>query len=236
MLQAVKNFFHHEIKDSHDASAALLAMKMKEFEAPRHTPDIVELESKLHNYVFVPDECKMTHNHHQLVACGTSGFYPYCPAYTSLEYNFVEKKLGKESIAIPFVDIGTDNLPPWMLKKFRIKGELYALRGCSFIPLDNHKLNGVAFERIKVRINVPHFKRYRQESQSYNGVWHYDYTRSKDMLTSMEVFMYVGKTDFWLPQLEAYEALYNFDSVPVATAPDERIWIREYFEYKQGNR
>jgi hypothetical protein len=174
---------------------------------------------------------------HDLVACGTSGFYPYAPAYTSSEYCFIEKKLGKASFPVAFENFTReeeDRLPAWMSRRLRIKGELYALRGASFIPLDNYKLNGLQFDRVKVRITIPYFKRTRQESQSYNGTWNIDYSRTKDMLTSMEVFMYVGRKDFWMPQLSADDAPFDFNPVG-RVQTDSRVWIKEYYDYKQGD-
>lgn len=197
---------------------------------PEYTPDIAELEQRIWNPVFVPDEFMTLGHKHDEVKDGASGFFPfYEDCYTTEKFTFLEKHLGKMSHAIPFETINDDQLPMWMNKAFRVKGELYALRGSQIISLDNYKRNGVEFDRVKVNINVPFKPKYRTVTQSYSGIWRSDYHSGKTHITTIAAYMYVGKKTYWHEQLSALD---NFRPVFVQNDPD-RIYVRKYYDYKQ---
>lgn len=195
------------------------------------TPDIAELESRQYSFVFMPDECMMLERKHELVTPGASGFYPfYEDCYTSEDFCFIEKRLGKESFPIAFKPLDNGDLPIWMNKKQRIKGELYALRGCSFKDLDKYKLNTVQCNRVKVNINIPTVKQHRTETQSYNGLWSCEYNLSKTYITTISAYMYVGREEYWIDQLLHHDSFFNF--APVHTTEVDRIYIKKCFNYK----
>lgn len=199
---------------------------------PEFTPDIAELQSRLWNWVFIPDECMLTNPKHSLVKEGASGFYPfYEDAYTSDRFTFLEKKLGKESTCLVFKNIDDPDLPVWMQKEYRISGELYALSGKQIISLDNHKKNTVYCNRQKININIPFTMKQRTRSQTYNGVWSSTYSTSKWHLTSVEAFVYIQRMDYWRDQLIHLD---NFSPVKVMNEPD-RIYVRKYYDYKFQN-
>jgi hypothetical protein len=207
------------------------------------TPDIVELESQSFSFVFVADECMTSLRKHSLVNMGASGFYPFCGGYTAEEFSYIAKKTGVMeqgklrtiTTPIPMKDIDREgDLPVWMTEKLRIKGEIYALRGCSFLELDKYKHNGVQFQRVPVTVNIPYFKRYREVSQTYNGVWSSTYSRSKDHIVSIKCHMYVGRHEYWLEQLKSNDGFFDFE--PVKVSEVDRVWIKKFYDYKNHDR
>lgn len=230
MLAALKKFVSTDEGTAYRPKLNTLASKYEHM-----TPDIVELQNTALNFVFVPDECMMLMPKHALVS--KTNFYPFCTAYTSEPFLFLQKDLGKESHPValrdPSIEVKNE-LPPWMAQALRIRGEIFGLSGSDFIDLDKHKLNGVQFDRVRVKVNVPYIKRYSHTETSENGVVQISYSSSKDMLTSIDAWMYVGKPEFWLPQLTAEDSFYRFSQAPISEAPEGRIWIRKYYDYKQS--
>jgi len=204
---------------------------------PKYTPDIHLLEQHWWNPVFIPDDCMIHHSYHitergsrhDLVKEGASGYDPfYEDCYTAKPFTFLEKNLGKQSFPIPFDPINDNDLPMWMNKSHRIKGELYALSSKSIIELDNHRLNTVQFDRVKVTINIPYAQKYRDIAQSYNGVWSSTYRSSKTNIVSIQAHMYVGRFEYWRDQLLKLD---NFSPVKVEKNPD-RIYVKDFYNYK----
>lgn len=219
-------------KKKHDHNLICDLVNKIALQTPEFTPDIHVLEQNFWNPVFIPDECMLLGRQHDLVKEGASGFYPfYEDCYTSGKFTFLEKYLGKLSTGIPFEAINDDNLPMWMNKAYRIKGELYALSSKQIILLDNYKKNTVECRRIRVNINIPYTHKTVTRSQTYNGVWSATYNSSKTHISSIEAWMYVGRIDYWQDQLEHLD---NFRPVYVVNDPD-RIYVRKYYDYKRQN-
>jgi len=199
------------------------------FKTPQFTPDINLLQSKFWNWIFVPDECMTLGHKHELMQKGASGFYPfYSDCYTSEKFTCLEKQLGKLSQQLTFQTINDPELPMWMNKAHRVKGELYSLSGEDIIKLDNYKKNTVYSNRVRVNINIPYTLKNRKVSQTYNGTWSASYESSKPHITSINASMYVSSLDYWHDQLEKVD---NFRPVKVMDDPD-RVYVRRYYDYK----
>ena len=198
---------------------------------PQHTPDMWKLEEVGYTWVFVCDECQAGHRKHDLVEGGASGMEPFFAGYTAEKMGFLIKRLEKMSFPIPFKDLSDNELPVWMGKERRIRGEMYGMTAEMIKKLDDYKQNGVQFERMRVNINVPYYKKKRIRSQTYNGTWSVDYQRSKDYIVTIPAMMYIARPEYWMDQLKDKNGCFNFD--PVKTWSVDRIWIKEYFEYRR---
>lgn len=196
---------------------------------PAYTLDVAELERRMFTFVFVADECMYGHRKHDLVSTGASGYKPFFTCYTDQNMAMLVKEMDGQNYPIVFDGLDDPSLPPWAQRKARVYGELYALRGCSVIELDNYKQNGVRFTRKWVKVTIPYFKRHRKSTQTYNGTWNYEYSRSKDYLLTIDAQMYVGRQDYWLDQLSDRFDLFSFSTVPVQQV--DRIWIKEFFHF-----
>lgn len=194
------------------------------------TPDLWMLEQKKSHLVFIHDDMMQTQPNHSMVqAQSLSGFYPFCYGYTARRYSFVKKNLGLQSFPIALNLRETDNLPYWMADSQRLRGEVYAIRTPGIIALDNHRQNGVQFERLKVMINIGHRKNYKHTTTDSKGIVHIDYSLGKEEMTSVMAYMYVGREDYWKDQLEAG----FFDFTPVPIVEEDRLWLKTYYQYNR---
>jgi hypothetical protein len=197
-------------------------------QSPDYTPDAYSLEEKMFNFIFVSDTFKSGHKDNSMVTVGASGLKPFFPAYTSEKFSFLIHK--KDKLPIPIRPLNHPDLPLFLQKDLRIRGEVYALRGCTIIELDNHKKNGVKFIRVPINVTVPYYKKKMVKTQTYGGTWSVSYESSKDFLCSVKAWTYLGRPEYWLDQLLKEDAVFDFDTCPVYNSWD-RIWIKEYFNY-----
>lgn len=201
---------------------------------PHRTPDIGELEAQFFNPIFVCDEMMMNSDVHKdfIIPGSATGYFPISTCYTSKKFYFVEKNLGKSSFPIAFESLENDGeLPVHLARKSRIRGELFYLRGCQFIHLDNYKINGVQFLRKKVRVHIPYFKIMREHWFNEYGNIQNNWLRTPEHVVSVEAHMYVGVEEYWKDQLFAETGFFDFKPVTVFKE-EERVWLREHFDYK----
>jgi len=189
------------------------------------TPDYPTLSQRRSHLFFVPDDmAQLQHNHNLIHGGSLSGFYPLAYGYTTKRFSFVKKELGLKSfpIALELSRDTQDNLPVWMSDEYRLRGEIYAIRPQQFIVLDTHRQNGVQFERVKLNINIGFQKYYKRKGKP-------DYFLEREEMITVPMFMYVGREAYWKDQLEAG----FFDFKQVTLKVEDRLWLREYYEYSR---
>ena len=196
----------------------------------RFTPDYPLLSQKKSHLVFIHDDMMQTLPNHRLIVEGScSGFYPLCYGYTTKTYNFVKKSLSQASYPIAFDLKDVGHLPVYMANRHRIRGEIYAIRPFQMIALDNHRQNGVEFQRQKVNINVGYRRQYRTHYFNSLGNKIYNYHLGKDEMLAQPCWMYFGKEEFWSEQLR--DGFFSFDKIPIIE--EDRIWLKEYYQYNR---
>lgn len=199
-------------------------------DANQFTPDLWQLEQKKSHLVFIHDDMMMTQPNHDLVKNGSlSGFYPLNYGYTTRKFTFVKKELHDKSFPIAIDIREKDNLPHWMAKECRIRGEIYAIRPMQFIALDNHRQNGVQFKRVKVNINIGYRKLMKHTITDSRGKAYSEFNLCREEMTTQEMFMYVGREEYWKDQLES--GFFNFS--PVEIIEEDRLWLTKYYQYSR---
>lgn len=201
------------------------------YELPEYTPDLWELEQKKEHRVFIHDDMMQLQPHHELVRAGSlSGFYPFQYGYTTKKFSFVEKDLGLKSIpiALDLRDLA-EELPVYIGESHRIRGEVYAVRTNTLIELDNHRQNGVQFERRRVNINIGYKKLWRSHWFNAFGNKQYAHTIGKEEMISVECWMYLGREEYWKDQLLADAFKFN----PIQVVEEERLWLTKYYQYSR---
>jgi len=189
------------------------------------TPDYPDLSQSRAHLLFVPDDMAQLQPNHNLVHDGSlSGFYPLAYGYTTRRFSFVRKELGLKSFPIA-LDLSIsikDELPVWMSDEYRLRGEVYAIRPQQFIVLDTHRQNGVQFHREKVNVNIGYRKYYRRKNVA-------DYYLEREEMITVPMMMYIGREQYWEDQLKA--GFFDFKQVSLKT--EDRLWLREYYEYSR---
>jgi hypothetical protein len=210
----------------HDAITALL---YEEKQRLQFTPDYHDIGTRRGNLVFVHDDMMMLQPNHDLVKDGLSWFYPFAYGYTSQKFSFVKKELGLKSFPIAIDLRNTDDMPMHVAQTYRIRGELYALRPQTIIELDTHRQNGVQFQRIKVNINVASRKLRRSVWTDANGRDKSEYKLGKEEMITVPCWMYVGREAYWKDQLESQ--FFDFKSIDIVQ--EDRLWLKEYYQYNR---
>jgi len=205
---------------------------LEDLPRPEFTPDLWLLEQKKAHLFFIHDDMAQLQPFHDLVKAGSlSGFYPMNYGYTAKKFTFVKKNLGLKSFPIaldlPFED--REKLPQYMSNEHRIRGEIYAIRPRQIVELDNHRQNGVQFQRIRVNINIGFRKLMRHSITSSTGKKYSEYNLTKEEMISQEMCMYVGRRDYWMDQLESG----FFDFQPIDIIEEDRVWINKYYQYSR---
>lgn len=150
------------------------------------TPDYGMLELQQAVNIFVCDEMMQRHHKHSML--GEPEFLGV--AFTMHKFSMWKKKLGKASFPIPLE--GTKDLlaPP-----YRIRGELYAIRPKCILDIDKDKINGVLFQRKRVKLVLPHHSVVKTKMSDVVIT-----TSVKHVLLS--AWMYVGISERWEPDLD----------------------------------
>lgn len=135
MFTAIKKYFQPDAEDIR-------------VQLPEYTPDIQELETRGFQLLFVMGELMVGHRKHdellnQHSACLSAGF-------TVHDYVCVLHKLGQVGYPITLEESIRG------FRRTRVKGELFAVRSSQFISIDNYKLNGVEFNRKRIKVVVPY--------------------------------------------------------------------------------
>lgn len=201
------------------------------YQLPEFTPDLWELEQKKEHRVFIHDDMMQLQPNHELVRQGSlSGFYPFQYGYTTKKFSFIQKELGLKSfpIALDLRDLA-EELPMYIADSHRIRGEVYAVRTPTLIALDNHRQNGVQFQRRRVNINIGYKKLYKSHWFNAFGNKKYNYQLGKEEMLSVECWMYVGRNEYWKDQLLA--DAFNFNPIDIVT--EDRLWLTKYYQYSR---
>lgn len=209
---------------------------------PEFTPDLWELEQKKEHRVFIHDDMMQLQPYHSLISEGAlkynkkereledGKFYPLQYGYTTKKFSFIQKELGLKSIpiALDLRDLA-EELPVWIGNAQRIRGEVYAVRTPTLVELDNHRMNGVQFQRRRVNINIGYKKLWRSHWFNAFGNKKYEYQLGKEEMISVECWMYIGREDYWKDQLLADAFKFN----PVDTVTEDRLWLTKYYQYSR---
>jgi hypothetical protein len=196
------------------------------------TPDIQSLERYVDCLVFLYNEAMEGFRANASVLYGSQSIVP---AYT-LDSNLSlwNKNLGKAGFPIALSGIkkcSSSNLSstkelhkqsPWKLDDVtpgRIKGELHLVTPVSIKRLDEYVLNGVQFERKRVRVLVPNLltKPDGSKVQSVHVV---------------RAFFYQGIRDYWYDQLDCGV---RYSIIPTSSSHEFK-YLKTYYDYKQNSR
>jgi gamma-glutamylcyclotransferase (GGCT)/AIG2-like uncharacterized protein YtfP len=145
------------------------------------TPDMWRLQQKKNHHVFLyGDSMEGHHNHFKHV-----GNAPYLGIAYTFNRDFImwKKSVGDESF--PFILRGVAST---QVGKGRVKGELYDLTPRQVIQLDEYMLNTVQFNRVRLKVTVPHIVRRLVGDKV---------TQTLSVFPPIESWVYVGKTDYW---------------------------------------
>jgi len=164
-------------------------------ESTLFTPDIIELEHRASNLVFVYNECQENHYKRYLVDqgrfCGTM--------FTVGRYTLFKKR--KYVIGNPDGEVIVHQSFPIMvedkwprIEQLRVKGEVWAIDSQDLTKLDDYMLNGVEFERTRIEVVYPHF--YKWVDAEGNN-------RRSELKHSFHMaYAYVGIGDYWNTELD----------------------------------
>jgi gamma-glutamylcyclotransferase (GGCT)/AIG2-like uncharacterized protein YtfP len=202
----------------------------------KFTPDLLEIESTETQLLFVYNEL-MAGRSKYLELMGLHAHLE-ATAYTQ-EPNWVlwKKDLGALSfpIALPGVDHGKVHLQkqhiqlpfPTRGTASKIKGELYSIASTSIKEIDNYMLNGVQFQRKKIRLVIPYHEIEIGEERDDNGsVCSYHNTPKAYIVRA---WFYEGRPEHWDPILD-----YGYSSRIVGLYPSEKTYLNNHYYYSLG--
>ena len=208
----------------------LLQIISEDKERLQFTPDHREILPKRSHLIFIHDDMMQLQPNHKLVHAGSlSGFYPMTYGYTSRRFTFVKKELGLKSFPIALDMRYKDDLPMFVADEHRIRGEVYAIRPQQLILLDTHRQNGVQFNRVKVNINIGSRKLRQWHWFDAHGRIHYERELEREEMITQEMFMYIGREDYWRDQLTTG----FFDFKPIDIIQEDRLWLKKYYQYSR---
>lgn len=196
----------------------------------KFTPDIARLEEYSRHLIFVADELKKDHLHHDKLG---NGCEPWFPAYTQKNFQFWQPNNPLLS-PIPTKPVG--DRVPWFPPYAKIKGEVYSIPSGHFTVLDRYKQNTVEYQRERVRLIVPYravvwLKDHNldpafgvQETFCRSAYEGSSIRHSDEAVHLIWAWMYIGKRSFWDPLLQAYDysAVETFNS-------RRRRWCETYY-------
>lgn len=162
-----------------------------------YTPDLPALEQRERHWVFICCDLKLRLPRDYMIEREPD----VSSAFTEKSFVMWKKKLGNQSYPIPLENTFDD--PFGQHPPLRIQGELYLLTPSQIILLDNLRLNGVEFERKRVKIIVPFRK----------GRLYKTFTKR------VEAWMYIGRSSYWD---ELIDGGYMFNIVKIFEPPHQR--------------
>jgi hypothetical protein len=118
-------------------------------------------------------------------------------AYTELPFTLWNKKLGDHSYPVALPHAFKNTYPYAPLSS--IRGELYSVSRPytdSLVCLDNLRLNGVIFRRVRVSLSVP-YRRYRWTKRQGSLPPEQSHKR-------IRAWMYIGISEYWDEQINDY--------------------------------
>jgi hypothetical protein len=216
--------------DTNAVADAITALIHEDKQRLQFTPDYHIVGARKGNLVFIHDDMmKLEPNHGVVVKDSLSGFFPFGYGYTSRRLNFVKKDLVLKSFPIALEIRDCSELPMHMANKYRIRGEIYAVRPQGIISLDTHRQNGVQFQRIRVNINVGWKNLRRRHWFDASGNEKFETSLDKEEMCTVECWMYLGREDYWKDQLES--GFFDFKAIDIVE--EDRLWLKEYYQYNR---
>jgi hypothetical protein len=184
MISAIKNYFHK-------TDPVWQTFKQEAERKMLFTKDWAELSQYERLKVFVYNEVQRGQIKHNLL--GTNPVYGGLCYTESSDYVLYKKMLGKETF--PFaLEISEDQkhgMSSLIGDPGQIMGEMYSLTPLEIKKLDDYLLNGVYFNRKKVKVLIP----YKVDS-----------SKDEFSVCTVEAFMWVGDASFWTDQISSSEA------------------------------
>lgn len=198
-----------------------------------YTPDIAKLEQRKYHLLFVCDDCMRRHGRNEEFL--SEDTYRMAAFTSDDELSMWKKIAGTQSFPVPIKGYRWNELRSVEEKREqstkisvmnlnatrtgRIKGELYKVSTKTLVNLDNHRLNGVQFERQRVKVIIP----YRYQS-GHVGV------DDQEFVQTAKAFMYMGILDFWAPLLptKMFEKVTDYEA---ARRKSYDHTIRNYYYY-----
>lgn len=198
--------------------------------AHEFTPDIQELERYTDCLVFLYNEAMEGRRANEAILDGSSYIVPAYTLDTNL--SLWNKNLGRASFPIALSGVKRRPRDKFLssreLSKLRpcdsedvipgrIRGELYLIRPALIKRLDEYVLNGVQFQRKRIRVIVPHIS--RREGCDIKAVH------------VVRAFFYEGIRDYWLEQLDCGV---RYSIFPTRSS-EEFKYLKAYYEYQQSD-
>jgi gamma-glutamylcyclotransferase (GGCT)/AIG2-like uncharacterized protein YtfP len=149
--------------------------------AGMYSPDIARLQMKRNHHVFLYGTEMEGHRNH-FKFCGNSGYLGIAFTFAR-DFVMWKKAVGDESFPFALRGVSSTKTGP-----SRVCGELYDLTPKQVICLDEHLLNTVQFDRVRLKVVVPHVV--------VKGVGD-KVVRTLSVFPPIECWMYVGKTRYW---------------------------------------
>lgn len=193
------------------------------------TPDIIYLETKRYQPLFVYDSMMKGGTEHKLIQNNfriVEGFNPH-PTVFSDERFELWQAIAAQSYPIALrtqSPIATLNSKATFGNTFsaRIKGQLFMVRSSLFLELDKERYNGVLFHRRWVKVSQPY--RLSGSCQTQLGM---DSRLSREYIQPTMAYMYVADTDYW--RLAIGEADSSYFEPSRLFHPRPKMWLKEPF-------
>jgi hypothetical protein len=183
------------------------------------TPDLPLLEKRPYHWLFEYGELQPKHSLFDLknmaedLPVRNGRIVPPMAAFTLNSFSGYKQKLGKMSHPVALLEphFNTLNIP--------VKGTLMGIRSSRFIDLDFHRLNGVAFQRHRVKVQVPHIKHiWSKEAQGT--------TRIVCEPAILSAWMYIGISSYWKEMLDN-----GFTTSKLNSFGDLSATIPQYYQF-----
>lgn len=178
-----------------------------------YTPDISLLEKRPFQWLFEYGEAQPKHPEFKTHLEGHVADAPPMAAFTLNDFTCYKQKLGKLSfpVALPEKHFNTHHC--------QVRGNLIGVRSTRFLKLDEHRQNGVAFQRHRIKVAVPHF--YMVENKGTQGL-----TRVVCEPALFSAWMYIGVPEYWNEVLDNGLITGN-----LSTYGDLEATIPQYYQF-----
>jgi hypothetical protein len=208
-----------------------------------HTPDISLLQEHQYQNIFVVDDFKRGFDHHWMLKTGMAAGHG--TAFTKQPFQFYRKDLLCHTVGVPmlFREGDKESVLPWIAQPSPIKGEVYSLTPNAFLQLDKHKLNGVQFERKRVRLVKHYHEIKRLEWLTGNSKFsigalsraeldlklpeNANVIIGERMVCEFHAWMYVARDAYWAEQMDS-PAFHGFTPVQQFIPRDPDIGFKRY--------
>lgn len=184
------------------------------------TPDAAILSRKESHLFFIADE--MMEKHYDYARLGAEATN-ICQVLTQDKFSYWKKNLGKKSFALALENGYTE--------KRQIRGELHLLLTEQIFKLDEHRENGVQYDRKRVKLILP----YTQTQMKYQQMG-FVLEDVPLMDKTINAWMYVGRSEYWDKLLDGG---YMFSPVKHFTPHNPLLQQYYYFtnrEYDETTR